>query len=268
MAPIAKRTNIPAKSVALPIEHGAWGFLFEPLLAGVILAPSIGGGFISVMIVGAFLSRQPLKFYLGDLIAGKTLPRTGLARKFAFIFAAITIAGLAGSLLFASWYSLIPLAAVAPLAVYLIAQDIARQSRQLWPELVASVALASSITAVALAGGVAVGYSLAFWALMVARLIPSVLYVRSRLKLEKGKDYDQIFTVGSHLVALAAVAGLYYSGLSSILTVTMAAFFAGRAAWGISGYAKSMSAKALGIREVIYGVLYALSIVIGYYLSF
>jgi hypothetical protein len=262
---IQPRSRIPVKSVALPIEHGAWGFLFEPLLAGVILAPSLAAPFISLFVVGAFLSRQPLKFLIGDWMQKRRLPRTEIARRFSLIFCSIAAAGLLGSLIFAPSHSLLPFAAVAPVVVFLIIQDVGRQSRELVPELGAALALASSIAVVALADGIGTALAAALWAAMIARLVPSVLYVRERIKLEKGKAFSRFWSHFAHVAAVLLVAALYYSGLGSALTVLMSAFLAGRAVYGLSGSAPKMSAKVLGIREVIYGVIYALAIVVGYY---
>lgn len=264
---VRKRSAIPARSVALPVEHGAWGFLFEPLLAGLILAPSAAAPFISLFVVGSFLSRQPLKFYLGDLLSEKSLPRTNLARRFVFIFGAIALLGLVGAISLTSLNNLLPFAVAAPIVIYLITQDIARQTRELLPEILAALALASSITVVALAGGFDTPFALSLWLLMVARLIPSVLYVRSRLRLQKAKSFQVFGPLASHVVATLVVFALHSIGNASILTMTMSAFLAARAVHGLSGSAPSMSAKAIGIREVIYGTLYALTVVIGYYVG-
>lgn len=264
---ITPKTKLPARSVALPVEHGAWGFLFEPALAGLIIAPSLAAPFILLLVVGAFLVRQPLKFLLGDLRQGRRLPRTALAQRFALIFGSVALTGLLGSLFFAPLKSFAPFVAVAPLIIYLIAQDVSRQTRELLPELTASFALASSIAAFALADGWSFLPAFALWAIMLARLMPSVLYVRSRLRLEKGKEFSRFASVASHILALLAVGAFYYLGLSSILTVLMSVFLAGRAAIGLSPFRKPAKAKTIGIWEVIYGVIYALTIVFGYYLN-
>jgi hypothetical protein len=156
-------------------------------------------------------------------------------------------------------------AAVAPIVGFLIYQDVGRHSRELIPELGAALALASSIAVVALADGFTATLSAALWAAMVARLVPSVLYVRERIKLEKGKPFDQFWSHFAHIAALVLVGTLYYFSLGSSLTVLMSAFLAGRAVYGLSGSAPKMTAKVLGVREVIYGVLYALTLVVGYY---
>ena len=38
MSATAASQRVRLKSIALPPEHGAWGFLLEPLLAGLIAA--------------------------------------------------------------------------------------------------------------------------------------------------------------------------------------------------------------------------------------
>jgi hypothetical protein len=263
----AARSRIPARSVALPIEHGAWGFLLEPLLVGAVIAPSLGAPFISVLLIGAFLARHPLKFVIGDRLQGRSLPRTKLAEKYLAIFAAIAFFGLLGSLI-VSPYALIPLAAVAPIAAYLINLDAARQTRELLPEILASVALSSSIAVLALAAGFGSAAAFSLWSIMIARLIPSVLYVRARLRLEKGKEFSRWPSAAAHMIAILLLLALYTNGLSSILTVAFAIFLLFRSIGGLSNLRRKLTAKQLGVREVIYGVIYALTVVIGYYASF
>ena len=264
---LKKTPKIPAKSIALPVEHGAWGFLFEPLAAGLLLAPSLGAPFISLMVIGAFLTRQPLKFLLGDWLQKRNLPRTAIALRFVLIFGAISTIGFIGSLLSAPAKSLLPFFAVAPIAVYLIFQDAARQSRNLLPELLASVVLSSSITALALADGWNYAPALLLWGAMLGRLIPSVLYVRSRLRLEKGKDFTRSAAISAHLlVLLAGVAGGFFLiGRAAIPTILMLAFLFARAVIGLSDYRKPATAKKVGVREVVYGAIYAFALVLGYH---
>jgi len=262
-----RKAKIPVKSITLPVEHGAWGFLLEPLAAGLIIAPGIGALFIAILSVGAFLIRQPLKFLVGDWRQKRSLPRTVVARRFVLIFGSIALTGLLGSLLFAPLHSLAPFVLVAPVVVYLIIQDAARQTREIVPELLAAVALASTITVLALAAGFAYLFAFSLWAIILARLIPSVLYVRSRLRLEKGKAFSRSAPIAAHAVALISVASLCYFDVASILTALMAALLTVRAVFGLSHYRETLKARVIGIWEVIYGVSYASSIAIGYYLD-
>ena len=261
------KSRIPAKSVALPVEHGAWGFLFEPLLAGLLIAPTVGGGFLSIMIVGAFLCRQPLKFVFGDLKSGKRLPRTAVATRWLVYFSAIAAFGLAGSLVTADPRAFIPLIISAPIAIYLIVQDASRKSREMVPELFAASVLSTSIASLSLAAGSGYLFAGAMWLTMTARLIPSVIYVRTRLRLEKKKEYSKVSSLATHVAAVTALAALYFVGLGSVLTIAIAGFLLVRSITGLSSARNKMTAKQLGVREVIYGVVYALSVVVGYYLS-
>ncbi|MDX2007394.1 MAG: hypothetical protein SFU83_19325 [Meiothermus sp.] len=39
MAAQPNNTKVPLRSVALPNEHGGWGFTLEPILLGLLVAP-------------------------------------------------------------------------------------------------------------------------------------------------------------------------------------------------------------------------------------
>lgn len=264
-APVKSR--IPAKSVALPVEHGAWGFLFEPLLAGLLIAPTVGGAFLSVMIIGGFLCRQPLKFVLGDRLNGKRLPRTAVATRWLVYFATIAAAGLVLSIAASDPRSFIPLVLAAPAAIYLVVQDASRKSRELLPELLAASVLSLSAASIAIAAGMSYWFAAALWLTMVARLIPSVIYVRNRLRLEKGKVYSLAGPLSTHLAALAVLSVLAYAGLGSMLTVLFAGFLLVRSITGLSAARRKLTAKQLGVREVIYGSVYALTVVVGFYVG-
>jgi hypothetical protein len=249
----------------LPLEHGAWGFLFEPLVVGLLIAPSVGGAFIAIFIVGAFLSRQPLKFVLGDLLNRKRLPRTAVAVRWLIYFSTIAAFGAAGIYFTAEPRSLIPLALCMPATVYLILQDASRKSRETLPELLGAAVLASSVASISLAAGQSYFVAAALWLTMTTRLVPSIIYVRNRLRLEKGKQYSAFWPVVTHVAAILVLAVLVFYSSGSVLTIAAATFLLGRAVTGMSAFRKRRSAKQLGIREVIYGVVYALSIVIGFY---
>lgn len=36
--------RVRLKSIALPVEHGGWLFVLEPVLLGLLVVPSAGGG--------------------------------------------------------------------------------------------------------------------------------------------------------------------------------------------------------------------------------
>ncbi len=257
--------KVRTRGIALPTEHGSWGFLFEPLVASLAIAFSLPAVWIALAYVGAFLMRQPLKIYVADRMAGRDLPQTSVALRFVLIFGVIYAIGVAGSLAFAELKSFIPILLVAPFGVYQIYVDASRQSRNVLPELTGAVTISSSAAVVALASGIAPATAYALWLVFIARLIPSIMYVRNRLRLEKGKDFMFALPVALHLVAIAAVAVLAYYSLIPKLPLVMFVFLFVRSAWGLSDYRKRVKAMRIGVMEVVFGALTAISVILGYH---
>lgn len=262
----SKRT-VRLKGIALPTEHGSWGFLFEPLLAGLLLAPSFASIWISLLIIGAFLTRQPLKVLLSDWFAKRNLPQTAAALNFTLLFGSVFLIGLAGSLYFSKIDSFYPFLFVLPLGFYQIYCDVSKQSRQLLPELTGAIAISSSVAVIAIAGNWNWANSLALWAVFIARLIPSILYVRNRLRLEKGKEFSIVPVAVSHFIAFGVVGILAANELITKLPLIMFFVLLCRSIWGLSPFRKKVKAMKIGVWEVIYGTLTALSVVLGYYLQ-
>ncbi len=262
---IDRYPKIRSKAVALPVEHGSWGFLMEPLVAGLVIAPSLASPWIAMLVIGAFLLRQPLKVILSGGKAGSQMPQTALAFKFALAYAAVFCAGAIGCIVYARPESFIPFAIVVPFAAYQIYCDATRNSRQLFAELLGSTAITSSIAVIALAAGWESPKAFALWAIITARLIPSILYVRNRLNLEKGKAYSRIVPIVAHAGATIIVLALAVYGYSPYLPVLMFGILLTRSAIGLSSYRKKVKAVRIGIGEVIYGSLTVLSLIVGYY---
>lgn len=261
------RPAVKIKNIALPIEHGSWGFVFEPLTAGLLIAFSPSAAWIALLVVGAFLARQPLKVLLNDWIAKRDLPQTAVALKFVLIYGAIALFGAVGSLIFTKIESFIPFLFVAPFAIYQIYCDASRKSRDLVPEITGAIAISSSVAVIALADNWTFSAAFALWGIFIARLIPSILYVRNRLKLEKGKDFSQFVPFFANFAAFIFVGLLAYKGFASILTTAMFAVLLVRSTAGLSKYRRKIKAMRIGVWEVVYGSLTAISVVLGYYLG-
>lgn len=58
---VRAKSTVSIKTVAIPAEHGGWGFLCEPLILGLLIAPSLAGIGIVLMMAAAFLLHQPFK---------------------------------------------------------------------------------------------------------------------------------------------------------------------------------------------------------------
>lgn len=259
------RPQIPASRIILPTEHGSWSFLFEPIVVGFALAFSASAPWIALIAIGAFFARQPLKT---AFVGRKNKALSSRAVKYLSIFAVLVLVGLIGAALTADSWVFYPFAVAAPLAIQQAVLDLSKRSRNLLAELTGAVAISSSVAAIVLAGGLGWPAAVALWAIFVARFIPSILYVRNRLLLEKGKDYDRVQPIASHVISLIVIVGLAVIGFASWLTVGMFAFLAVRCVHGLSSYRIKMKAMKIGVWEVIYGTLTVISIIAGYYAGF
>jgi len=259
---------VRVRQVALPVEHGGWVFLFEPIIAGLAIAFSTGAPWIACLTIGAFLTRQPLKVLIADRFGMRNRERASLAFRFLLCYCAIFSIGLAGTLLSVGVQSLLPFIWVLPLAIFQIYIDASRQSRKLIPELTGAIVMSASIAAIGLSANMTLVNAAALWAIFASRSIASILYVRERLRLEKGKRYSRIIPTLAHIAALLLVSMLAFYGLSSFLTIMAMSVLAYRAIAGLSPGRSKMKAMQIGVWEIIYGVIVVLSVVIGHYSGF
>ena len=263
MAPVKTRL----KGIALPNEHGAWGMLFEPIVAATAIAFSISALWISLAVIAAFLIRQPLKVMLMGMVAKRSTPQAAAASKYLYIYASIFAVAAAGTLAFAPTVRYIPLIIAGPLAAVPVYYDAIGKSRNLAPELAGSVAITSSAAVIALAGGWTPAAALALWAILLVRWVPSIMYVRNRLLLEKGKPSRfgvPVVLAGAAFVLTGLLA--FYELSPRILVVMMGVLFA-RTLVGLSKYRRRLKAKQIGVLEVIFGTVTVITIIVGYKLG-
>lgn len=185
----------------------------------------------------------------------------------AAAFVSLTAIGFAGAWTITGPTSLIPLLAAAPLALLQLAYDLAGKSRRFIPEVAGAIALSSSAAIAAHAAAWSTTNAMALWAVIALRLIPSLLYVRSRLMLEKRKAYPVLMPVASHLAALAAVSLIAFSGSCPKLVVPVFAILFARCAIGLSPWRRKLRAMQIGVLEAVYGTLTVVALVAGHYLG-
>jgi hypothetical protein len=253
--------------VAFPAEHGGWGFLAEPAVLGLALAPSAAGVCLALAALAGFLARHPLRLWLLDRRKQARYPRTALAERFLAGYAALALLLLAAALALTPARFWPALAVAAPIGLVALAFDAVGRSREVVPEAAGAVALGASATAIALAGGAPAGLAWGAWALLALRALTSVLYVRARIRLDRGLAAGPRAVLASHAAALAAAAGLALAGWAPWLAPAVFVVLLARAAWGLSSRRRPVRPQALGFQELGYGLLAVALLAVGYRLG-
>ncbi len=252
------------RTLALPNEHGAWAFLLEPALLGLGVAPSAPGLALVGAGLGALLTQHPLGLAFTDLRRGKRFPRTlpalGLAGAYAVLTALFVIAAF---VLGAGPTALVPLGLVLPVALVQLAFDARNRGRDARAELAGALALGALAAVVVLAAGGAWGVALALWLVAAGRNLPSVLYVRARLRLQRGAGAPRGPVLVAHFVAWLAVA---CGGLLGVLPWLAPAAFGlllARAAAGLRPSVPVRAAPTIGMLEMAFGLTTVATVVLG-----
>jgi YwiC-like protein len=261
----SKSPGVRLRPVALPVEHGGWGLVLEPLVLGLCLAPSVPGIFLSVAALAAFLARHPLKIVAGDRRRKRPFPRASVAERFALAYAAISLLSFILALKTSPTVCLWPLLMAAPFALGQLVYDAMGRSRELWPELSGATAMAAVAAAITLASGWHITDALALWLLLVTvRVIPSILYVRARLQKNHGAQPAIAYVLGAHLTGCAIVLVLAWLGLAPALAVVVALLLMLRAAFARSPFCPQVSARQVGFSAIGFGLATVLALVLGY----
>ncbi len=204
---------VKIRSIALPTEHGGWGFTLEPILLGLLVAPSASAWEISAAALGIFLARRPIKILSTDLVRGRWLPRSTVALLFALLYGGVALAGAIGALITADGPFWIPVLIAAPLALLALRADAHSKNRALIAEISGSIAMGATVTAITIAGGWDLAPAFGLWLILAARDIAAITLVRGQVRRlhDKPVQAGQIYMVQAATIgvtALAAVAGL------------------------------------------------------------
>lgn len=245
-------TQTTLRTVALPTEHGGWSITLEPVLLGLIVAPTLAGFALGLAALLAFVARTPFKIALVDRWRGRTLERTGLATRVA----ALEIAAIGVLIVFAAatatapfWW---PLAIAAPLVALELWHDMRSRSRRLVPELAGSIGIGSVAAAIALAGGESSGVAAGLWLVIAARATATVPFIRVQLLRYKGLPHELWHSDVAQLVAIGAAA----AGVAlDIVPVAGALAIGGLAAFELIAIRRPpRRAAVLGSQQVVLGL--------------
>ncbi len=251
------------RSIALPVEHGGWGFTLEPVLLGLLVAPTLTGVALGAFALSAFLTRHPLKLWLADRLARRQYPRTKYARRFALLYAGAAVAALAVAAQFARQEFWSPLIAALPLVLIQLSLELRDQARNLAAELAGALAMGALAPAIALAGGADRQTAYGLWLVLGARSIAAIFYARVQVRRARAKG--EPVRLGPAWLAMALSTAILF-----------AAAWSGRIPWlgaisvalllplaGITFRRPPAPAKVVGWTQIAFGLLVAVATATG-----
>ena len=254
------------RSIALPAEHGAWSLILEPIVLALLLAPTWLGLSFAIAMFAAFLMHQPIKIVVKDYLKNKITDRTKMARRFVLLYAGLA-ALFALPIVVNSPVSLwIAIALIMPFALIQLYFDFKNQSRSAIAEVSGAIALSGTVSVLAILGGWILSAALTLWLILSLRAVPSILFVRSLFRKQRGKDASLGLVYIIHIVATGLIILLTF--LDNLPTLVIIPFLAllGRAIYTLQ-MKTIVKAKVIGIREVIFGMITILFVVMGYNLN-
>ena len=242
-APTAAPRRIAIRPLALPSEHGGWGFLLEPIVFALIVAPSWAGGLTAVAAIGAFLARHPLKLAAQDLLRRRTYPRTSICFRLGWAYGSIAALALTVACAIGGARLLIPMAIAAPLAFVQFAADARNHGRALMPEFAGAVAMGGVAAAIVLGGGGSIVFAAILWSLLILRTVPALVRVRAVLHRTRARV---VAAIALHVIALALVVKM------PVAVIAVMALLLGRAVIMLT-MKRPPAAKTVGISELVVG---------------
>ncbi len=231
--------------------------MFEPIVIALLAAPSVAAVCLAGAAVAAFLARQPLKVVLDDWLRRRNVSRTAWARAIAAAYL-LTATLLLVAATRVSARSFWPLAiVVAPLAAITLWFDARGESRRLMPELAGAIALGAVAGAAGLADGWPGPLALSLWVSALVCVLPAIVTVRERVRRLHGETADTWTVANAHALAvLAAMVAVTAQAMPTAVPV-IALYLALRAAWDLRPGAPPARAAAIGLRELVTGLVAA-----------
>ena len=244
------------RDVVLPKEHGSWSLAFEPIVFGLVAAPSAGGAWLALAVAGAFFARRPLRLgWSKESGERRAAARAMLALCAAAIALGLGLATAQGGLGWLGW--LVPSALCG--AVF-VAFDVRRDGRAAVAEVAGAVAFALVPAALAALAGRAPETCIALAVLMVGRAAPTVLTVRAALRMAKTGEPKIAPALGCAGAALASAAFCAAVGWTRWPAVAGLAVLAGRS-FGLLVFPRPiLRARTIGLIEAVLGLAYVLGV--------
>lgn len=198
------------RSIALPTEHGGWGFTLEPILLGLLVANSATAWEISAAALGIFLARRPVKIFSTDLVRGRWIPRSTIALVFSLLYGGLALAGVVGAFFTAEGPFWIPVLVALPFALFALRADAHSKNRALVAELSGSIAMGATVAAITIGSGWGFVPAFGLWFVLAVRDVAAISLVRGQVRRLKGKPSgaSTIYAVQAGSIVVVAVAAV------------------------------------------------------------
>jgi hypothetical protein len=216
----------------------------------MLVAPSATGGAIVCAAFAGFFLRRPLKL----VSSGKADPRISLASCVVIALLMLTIASLFLAVAFGGVKNLWPLIPAAVAGIGFAWFDSRNESREGSAELCGAVAFSILPATFAKLAGWSIAESAALASVMLVRSVPTVLFVRTYLRRNKGYEINLTPAFFAAGMGLFLTVWLVFAHLAPWPAVVFTAFLATRTFWVLGGN-RRFSAKKVGIAEMVFGIV-------------
>lgn len=256
LPPAPVRPRSVWRDLVRPREHGSWSLALEPLLFGLIAAPSAAGGGLALAVMMAFLARRPLRVALGDASPGR---RAGARGPLVGLVGAATVLWL-GAVVLGGWGWLVWLLPATAAGAVFLRYDLRGAGREETAEIAGAGAFALVPAALAALGGWSAPAAGALALVMLGRTVPAVLGVRAGLRAAKTGERRAGPAVGGAVLALLVGVALVRAGHAPAVAVAWLAGLAGRTMFLLVWPRPAWRARTLGMIETVLGVGFVLSV--------
>ena len=242
--------------LAWPKEHGSWSLALEPLALGLVAAPSAGGAWLSLAVIGAFFARRPLR-----LAWVETAPERRTAARVVFgLLAGLSLfafaaAVLTGGLACLGW--LLPSAVGGGVFIF---HDVRGTGRTAWAEIAGAAAFACVPAALGILAGRSAAEAAALALLGCGRSLPAVLTVRAVLRGAKSGVRSAGPAVTAAVLAVLVAGLLAGCGIISSFPVAALVLLAIRTTGLLVWPSPILRARTLGMIEAGLGLAFALTV--------
>lgn len=176
----------------VPREHGAWGLLLQPFVAGAVLAGDWSWNLLPALglVLLGFLLREPL-----TVIARRRLVwrRAGAEEKPAWLWAGLEVLALAACFALLARAATLPallalVGVAAGMTVAAVWVSVRNRQRSIVFQVVSAAGLSTTALLAVLASTAAIpGWAWWLWAVLTAHAAASILVVHSRLRIRAAR---------------------------------------------------------------------------------